>query len=105
MIDSVLAMCWISRPVGDEDTIEMMSDFVNWIIVGEDSSAGPSTHKRAEDVFLDATVDDSDVCNWRWCTDVEGSLGADLADEIDLLRVDKGLVFVLVVLLTNGQSG
>ena len=37
--------------------------------------------------------------------DVEGRLGADLADQVDLLRVDEGLVLVGIVLLANGDAG
>ena len=36
---------------------------------------------------------------------MERGLRADLADEIDLLRVDKVLVLILVILVSNGDSG
>jgi uncharacterized membrane protein YbjE (DUF340 family) len=36
---------------------------------------------------------------------VEWSLGANLLDQVNLLRVDKGLVLISIILLSNGDVG
>ena len=41
-----------SRAIRDEDTIEMMCDLMNRIIVGESSDRGTSRNKATKDIFF-----------------------------------------------------
>lgn len=61
MIDSVLTVSWISRPVGDEDTIKVMSHLVNRIVERETSNACASIDQTTKDVLFHTTVDNSNV--------------------------------------------
>ncbi len=104
MVHGVLAMGGIAGPVGDEDAVEVVGDFVNGIVVWKACHRGPATDKTAEDILFDAAVDDGDVRVTRAGADVEGRFGADFGDEIDLFWVDEGLVLVLVVLFPDGDA-
>ncbi len=50
MIDGFLTMGRIARTVADEDTVEMMSYFVNRVVVWEGCDAGASADQTAEDI-------------------------------------------------------
>ena len=64
VIDSVLTMSWITRPIGDEDAVEVVCNLVNGIVEGEDCDAGAATDEASKDILLDTTVDDSHVGSW-----------------------------------------
>lgn len=105
VVDRLLAMGRVTRTIGDEDSVEVVCDFVDGVIVREDRNAGSPTDERAENVLLDTAVDDRNVHVATPGRNVEGGLGADLLHQVDLLRVDEGLVLIGVVLLSNGDSG
>jgi hypothetical protein len=105
MVDSLLAMGWITGSVGNEDTVKVVSHLVDGVIKWEDSDTGTTTDEATENVFLNSTVDQGNVAFRVGSTDVERSLGADLTDQVDLFRVDEGLIFIRVILFTNGNTG
>lgn len=101
MEDGILAMGWVTGPIGDENSVEMMGNLVNRIVVRESSDTGTAVDQTPENVFLDTTVDDGDVIVALRGADVEGSLGADFLDQVDLLRVDECLVLVGIILFSD----
>lgn len=105
VVDGVLAVSWVTGTVGDEDTIEVVSNLVDRVVVGERSDAGATANKATKDVLLDTTVDQSDVHVAEVRADMEGLLGAHTADKVDTLRVNVGFVLIGIVLFTNGDPG
>jgi hypothetical protein len=105
VVDGVGAVGWVAGPVGDEDAVKVVGDLVDGVVVGEAGNAGAAGDEAAEDVLLDAAVDQGDVHVAEGGADVEGGLGGDAADQVDGLRVDEGLVLVRVVLLADGDAG
>lgn len=104
MVDCVLAMGWVTGAVGDEDAVEVVGDLMDGVIVWECSDAGAATDKTSQYVLFDSTVDDGDV-EVSGRANVEGRLGADLADEIDLFGVHEGFVLIGIVFLANSDTG
>lgn len=104
VVDGVLAVSRVTGAVGDEDTIKVVSDLVDGVVEGEHSDTGSTADQATQNVLLDTAVDHSDVALGVGSADVERSLGADLTDQVDLLRVDEGLILVSVVLLTDGDT-
>jgi hypothetical protein len=98
------AVSWVTRAVGDEDTIKVVSDLVDGVVVREAGNAGSTRDKAAKDVLLDTTVDQGNVHVAKRRADVERCLGRDTTNQVDGLRVDKGLVLVGIVLLANGDT-
>ena len=105
VVNSLLAMSWVTRTVGDEDSIEVMGNLVNWEVIWEDSYAGPTTDQAAKNVLLNTAVNDSYVHVAALRADVERSLGADSLDQVDLFWVNESLILISVVFLSNGDSG
>lgn len=104
IMNSVLAMGWIARSVGDENAVKMVSNLVNRIVIWECCHAGTPADQTSKYVFLDAAVDDGDVKIAIGGTDMEGRFGANLVDQIDLLRIDKSFVLVCVIFLADGYA-
>lgn len=104
VVDGVLAVSGITRPIRDEDTVEVVCDLVDGVVVWKACHRGPAADKTAEDVLFDTAIDDSHMGVARAGADMEGRLGADFRDEIDLFGVHKGLILILVVLLPNGNA-
>ncbi len=104
MVDGVLTVGGIARPVGDKDTVEVVSDLMDGVVVWKACHRSPAADETAEDILFDAAVDDGDVGVARAGADVEGRFGADFGHEVDLFGVDEGLVLVLVILLPNGDA-
>ena len=104
MVNSLLAVSWVTGSVGDEDAIKVMSHFVDGVVKREDSDTRTTANEAAENVLLDTTVDQGNVTFRVGSTDVEGSLGADLTDQVDLFRVDKSFVLICVVLFANSDT-
>jgi len=102
VIHGFLTMRWIPRSIGDEDAVEMVSNFVDWVVVWECSDACTAADEATEDVLLDTAVNDSDVIIPEAGVDMEGCLGANFADEVDLFRVNEGRILLLVIFLANG---
>lgn len=104
MVDCLLAMGWITGAVGDEDAVEVVGDFVDREVVGEDCDACSSANQAAKNVLLDTAVDDCNVHVSGRGTDVEWSLGADFLDQVDLLGVNESFILIGIVLLSDGDS-
>jgi len=51
------AVGWVTRAVGDEDTVEVVRDLVDGVVKGEAGDAGTARNETAEDVLLDTAVD------------------------------------------------
>ena len=98
------AVGWVTRTIGNEDTVEVVSHFVDGVIKGEASDTGTSGHKAAKDVLLHTAVDQSDVHVSEGGAHVEWSLGADPADQVDGFWVHVGFIFIGIVLLANGDT-
>lgn len=104
-VDSFLAMSRVAGAVGDEDTIEVLSHLVDGVVVGQNCDGSATADEASENVLLDAAVDEGNVQVGAGGLDDKRSLGANTLDQVDLARVDKALIFVGVVLVTNGDSG
>lgn len=100
-----LAVSRVTGTVGDEDTIEVVSHLVDGEVKGEHGHAGTAVDQAAQDVLLDTTIDDSHVTLGVTTAHMEGSLGADLANKVNLLRVGEGLILIGIVLFTDGDAG
>jgi len=104
VVDGGGAMSWVTRAVGDEDTVEVVGDLVDGVVEGEAGDASTARDETAEDVLLDTTVDQGYVHVAQGRADVEGSLGRYTTHEVDSLRVDVCLVFISIVLLTDRDA-
>lgn len=104
MINGVLAMSWIARSVGDENAIKMVSNLVNGIVIRERCDAGAAADQASKDVFLDTAIDNGDMEITIEGTDMERRLGANLVNQIDLLRIDESFILVCVIFLTDGYA-
>src|SRR5438046_1954678 len=92
-----------ARKLLHENTIKVMGNFVDGEIIWEDSHARTALDQAPQNILLNPTVDDSYMkiptgAHVEWC------LGADLLDEIDLLRIHKRLILVSIIFLANGDS-
>lgn len=105
VVHCLLAMGRVTRSVGDEDAVEVVSDLVDGVLVREDGDSGTSADETSHDVLLDTAVNQGDVELGIGRGDHEGSFRADALDEVDLSGVNKALVFVLIVLFTDGDAG
>lgn len=72
MVDSLGAVRRVTWTVGDEDAVEVVGHFVDWEIVREDGYGCTAGDEGAQDVLLDAAVDDCDVGVADRGADVEG---------------------------------
>lgn len=104
VIDSLLAVSWVAGTVGDEDTIVVLGNLVDGVIIREDGNRGTTADQASENILLDTTINKSNVERGTGRLDHEGSLGAHTLDEVDLARIDEALVFVGVVFFANGNS-
>jgi hypothetical protein len=104
MVDCFLAMGRVTRAVGDENAVEVVSDFVDGEVIREDCDACSSADQAAKNILLDAAVDDCYVHVSVHGTNVEWGLGADFLDQVDLLRVDESFILIGIVFLSNGDS-
>lgn len=104
VVYGLLAVSGVTGAVGDEDTIEVVGHLLDLEVVREHSHAGASADQTAENVLLDTTVDQGNVVLGVGRLNNEGGLGADALDQVDLARVDKGLILIGVVLVANGDS-
>jgi hypothetical protein len=104
VVDSLLAVGRVTGTVGDEDTIVVLSDLVDGVVVGEDGDGRATADEASKDVLLDTAVQKSDVEGSTGGLDNKGSLGADTLDEVDLARVDEALVLIGVILIADGDS-
>lgn len=104
MVGRLLAVGGITGAIGDEDTIEMVSDLVDRVVEGKHGDAGSTVNEAPEDVLLNTTVDDSDVELRVPIGHVERCLGAHLSDKVDLLRIGEGLILVGIIFLTGSDT-
>lgn len=103
VVDSLLAVNWVTGTVGDEDTVEVVGNLMDRVVVGEDGKRGTTADQASEDVLLDTAVDQSNVEISIGRLNHERSLGADALDKVDLARVDKAFILIGIVLVTNGN--
>lgn len=101
VVNSLLAMSWVTGAVGDEYTIKVLGNLVDGVVVREDGDGGTSANQAAQDVLLNTAVDKSDVQGGTGALDNEGSLGGDSLDKVDLAGINEALVLVGIVLVTN----
>lgn len=103
VVDGVLAVSWVTRAVGDEDSVEVGRNLVDWEVVRKHRHGRSSADQTSKNVLLDSTVEQSNVEGRVGGGDNERSLGAHFLDEVDLAGVDEALVFVGIVLVANGN--
>lgn len=103
VVDGLLAVDWVAGAVGDEDTVKVVGNLVDRVVVREDGERSTTADQAAEDVLLDTAVDQSNVEVSVGRLNHEGSLGADTLDQVDLARVDKAFVLIGIVLVANGD--
>lgn len=83
-------MGWVTGTVGDENTVKMVGNLMNGVVIREDGNVGSTGDKRTKNILLDTTVNHSNVgVGISASTDMEWSLGRDLVDEVDSSRVNK----------------
>jgi len=104
VVDGILAVGWVTGTVGDEDTIEVVGNLVDGVIEGEDGDTRATADQAAENVLLDATVNNSNVRVRVASGNVERLLGADLTNQVDLLGIGESLILIGIVLFTNGDT-
>jgi hypothetical protein len=105
VVDGLLAVSRVTGTVGDEDTVVVVSDLLDGVVVGKDGNGGTTAGEAAEDVLLDTAVDQSNVVRSTRGLNQEGSLGADTLDKVDLAGIDEALILVGIILVTNGDPG
>lgn len=103
-VNGLGAVSWIAGSVGDEDTVKVMSNLVDWVVIREDGHTGSTANETSENVLFHSAVDDGNVGSAVCSTNVKGRLGADLTNKVDLLRVDEGFVLVGIILFTDSDS-
>jgi hypothetical protein len=103
IVDSSLAMSRVTGTVGDEDTIEVLRDLVDGVVIGEDCDGSTSADQATKDVLLDTAVDQSNVERGTGGLNNEGSLGGDTLDQVDLAGVNETLILIGIVLFSNGD--
>lgn len=103
IVDSSLAMGRVTGTVGDENTIEVLRDLVNGVVIGEDCDGSTSADQATKDVLLDTAVNQSNVERSTGRLDNEGSLGGDTLDQVDLAGINETLILVGIVLFSNGD--
>lgn len=103
VVDSLLAMGWVSWTIGDKDSIEVVGDLVDWIVVWEDSDASTTADKASENILLDTAVDDSNVHVTISRANMERSLCADSLYQVDLLWIDESLVLIGIILFSDSD--
>lgn len=104
VVDSLLAMGRVTGTVGDEDTIVMLSNLVDGVVVGEDGDGRATADEASKDILLDTAVQKSNVEGSTRGLDNKGSLGADALDEVNLARIDKALVLIGIILVADRDS-
>ena len=105
VVDGLLAVSGVTGAVGDEDTIEVVGNLVDGVVVREDGDGSATADQAAKDVLLDTAVDKSDVELGVGVGDNEGSLSGNTLDEVDLAGVDEALILIGIVLVTNRDPG
>lgn len=105
VVHSGRAVSRVTRAIGDEDAVKVVGDLMDGVVEGEASDAGTTGDEAAKDVLLHTAVDQGDVHVTERRADMEGRLGGDTTDQVDSLRVNVGLVFISIVLFSNGNAG
>ena len=80
VIDRVLTMCRISRPIGEENAIKMVRNLVDGVVIREGSDTRATADQTSQDVFLDTAIDDCYVHVSKPRVDMEWCLGADCSN-------------------------
>ncbi len=101
VVDGLVAVGRVTRAVGDEDTVEVVGNLVDRVVVGEDGDGGAAADQAAQDVLLYAAVDQGNVEGRVGVGNHEGGLGAHTLDQVDGARVDEALILVGIVLVTD----
>jgi len=104
VVNSSLAMGRVTGTVGDEDTVKVLRNLVDGVVVREDGNGSTSADQAAKDVLLNTTVDEGNVERGTGRLNNEGSLGGNTLHEVDLTGVDEALILIGIVLFTNGDS-
>ena len=97
-------MGWISRSIRQENSIILMGNFLDRIVVRVDSDTSPSSDQTADYVLLDTTIDESDFQIRIASFDMEGVLCADLFDKVDFSGIEERFVFVGIIFLADDDS-
>jgi hypothetical protein len=104
VVHSVCAVSRVARSVGDEHSIEVVSNLVDGVVEGEGGHASAASDEAAKDVLLHTAVDQRNVHVAERRAHVERGLGADTADQVNGFRVNVGLVLIGIVFFANGDA-
>jgi hypothetical protein len=104
VVNGSLAMGRVTGTVGDEDTVKVLRNLVDGVVVREDSDGSTSADQAAKNVLLDTTVDKGNVKRGTGRLNNEGSLGGNTLHKVDLTGVDEALILIGIVLFTNRDS-
>jgi hypothetical protein len=105
VVDSLLAVGGVTWAVRDEDTVEVVRNLVDWVVVWKTSDGSATADETTEDVLLDTTINQSNVEITNVGADVEWSLGRDSLDQINGFRVNVCLVLIGIIFLTDRDAG
>lgn len=104
IVHRLCAVSWVTRTVGDEDTVEVVSDLVDRVVVREAGNTGSARDEAAKNVLLDTAVDQCYVHVAERRADMEWCFGGYTTDEVDGLGVNESLVLIGVVLLADSNT-
>lgn len=104
VVDGLLAMGWVTRAIGDEYTIKVVSNLVDWVVVWEASDGGTTADDTAKDVLLHTAINQSNVEITNIGADMEWSFGRDSLDQVNGFRINVCLVLIGIILLTDSDT-
>lgn len=105
VVDGLLAVSRVTGAVGNENTVKVVRNLVDGIVIREDRHSGATADEAAKNVLLDTAVDQSNVVLGPRVGDNEGSLCANALDKVDLTGIDETLVLVGIVFVSDGNPG
>ena len=62
MVDSVLTVGGVAWTIGDKDSVEVVHDLVNGVVVREDCDANSSADQTAKDILFHTAVNNVVFC-------------------------------------------
>ena len=75
VVHGLCAVGWVTWAIRDEDTVEVVGDLLDGVVVREAGNAGTTRDKGAKDVLLNTAVNQSNVHVTERRADMERSLG------------------------------
>ena len=102
--DSSGTVGWISRAIGQENSIILVCDFLNRVVVRVDSDTSPSSNETSNDILFDSAIDESNIQIRVASLDMEWMFRADLLYKIDFARIEERFIFVCVIFFSDNDT-